>query len=70
VSLTNAAEQQIRLFLAQAVLSPAVRKALEECRSPDAGLAIAMVDWFMGKPGALDKFRAIRSRAEGLTEEE
>jgi len=46
------------------------RKALEECRSPDAGLAIAMVDWFMGKPGALDKFRAIRSRAEGLTEEE
>lgn len=45
------------------------RKSLESSRSNDADLAIAMIDWFMGKKDALNKFRALKARLEGLEEE-
>ncbi len=46
------------------------RENLAASKSQDAELAVAMIDWFLGKDDALNKFRAIKARAEGLDEEE
>lgn len=46
------------------------RENLASSKSQDAELAIALIDWFLGKEDALNKFRAIKARAEGLDEEE
>lgn len=47
-----------------------VKTKLEGSRAADAPLALAMIEWFLGKENALSQFRAIRACIDGAEEEE